>query len=367
MLVAMYAVLASRVDDTPISDREFRERVLEVARERGVPPRAVAPEIGRDLREAERERRINRETLAELRGIAPVALLGLLVLSLAIAWLVAGLVLAPVSRIAARARALADRAPDLSGRIDLGGPADELRDLADTLDDLLDRAEDAVESQRGFLADASHELRTPLAAAQTNLDVALDNPDATSSELRHAASVARAQIGRLSRMVGNLLALERGSAGRAESLSLRDAARAAIADLAPAAADREVAVALAPGIDAWVFADADDLRRILSNLIENAIVHNRAGGKVEVRVSAAPAGGRVSVADDGPGVPVGEATRVFDRFHRASDGEPGSGLGLAIVRSLVEESGGSVTLEPPAGRGATFHVTLPSAPAAPSP
>ncbi len=359
MLGAIYAVLASRVDDTPISDREFRELVLETARERGVPPGAVIPEIERNFRQGERERRINRETLSQLRSLAPIALLGLLILSLVIAYLVAGRVLAPVTRIASRARALADRAPDLSGRIDLGGPDDELRELADTLDDLLDRSESALESQRGFLADASHELRTPLAAAQTNLDVALDNPDASADELRHAASVARSQLGRLGRMVGNLLALERGSAGRTASLSLRDAAEAVIADLAGLAGDAEATVVLEPGPDPHVRFDPDDLRRVLTNLIENAIVHNRRGGSVRVAVAPDGDGARLEVSDDGPGIPRGEEHRIFDRFHRASGSGPGTGLGLAIVRELLAAGGGSVEAGPSDSGGALFRVRMP--------
>lgn len=361
MLGAIYAVLASRVDDTPISDREFRELVLDTAREQGLPPRLVAPEIDRDLREGERERQINRETLAQLRAIAPIALLGLLMLSLAIAYLVAGRVLAPVTRIASRARALADRAPDLSGRINLGGPDDELRDLADTLDDLLDRSESALESQRGFLADASHELRTPLAAAQTNLDVALENPDASAGELRHAAAVARGQIGRLSRMVGDLLALERGTSGRPAPLSLRGVCESAIADLTAAAAEREVALSLEPGPDARVRFDPDDLRRVLTNLIENGIVHNGPGGEVRVTVTREASRAHVQVADDGPGIPPGEEERIFDRFHRASGGAPGTGLGLAIVRELVESGGGQVMLDSVGSSGARFLVSLPAA------
>lgn len=361
MLGAIYAVLASRADDTPISDREFRELVLETAREQGLPPHVVAPEIDRDLREAELERRINRETLAQLRTIAPIALLGLLILSLAIAYLVAGRVLAPVTRIASRARALADRAPDLSGRINLGGPDDELRDLADTLDDLLDRSESALVSQRGFLADASHELRTPLAAAQTNLDVALANTDASAGELRHAAAVARGQIGRLSRMVGDLLALERGTSGRPAVLSLRGVCEAVITDLSPAAAEREVTVTLEPGPDVRVRFDPDDLRRVLTNLIENGIVHNDPGGEVRLSLTTEAARAHVRVADDGPGIPPGEEQRIFDRFHRASRAAAGTGLGLAIVRELVEAGGGEVMLDSVGARGARFLVSLPAA------
>ncbi len=282
-------------------------------------------------------------------------------LSLGIGYVVAGRVLAPVSRITARARELGEWAPDLSGRIDLGGPDDELRELADTLDSFLDRAEEAVTSQRRFLADAAHELRTPVAAAKTNLDVVLDDSDADLAEHRRAEGVAQRQLARMGRLISDLLVLERRAGARVEVVDLQVAAGSAASELAALAEEREVALVVRPGPRAPVRADRDDLARVLGNLIENAIVHNPPGTSVTVHVR--PRDGRVvaEVTDDGLGIPQEARERVFERFQRLGDRRAGTGLGLAIARELARAAGGDVRLGTESGRGSTLTLDLPAA------
>lgn len=107
-------------------------------------------------------------------------------------------------------------------------------------------------------------------------------------------------------------------------------------------------------------ADPDDVRRIVGNLVENAIVHNRAGGRVELSFERSGRWSAVRVADDGPGIPVAERERAFERFRRIGDGAPGSGLGLAIVRDLVAAAGGEVVLDGGADAGTVATVRLPA-------
>jgi signal transduction histidine kinase len=282
------------------------------------------------------------------------------VLSLGIGYLVAGRVLAPVSRITARARELGAAAPDLSGRIALGGPDDELKELADTLDGFLDRLEAAMAGQRRFLADASHELRTPLAAAQATLDVVLADPDADVDEHRHAAGVAGSQLRRMGRLVSDLLVLERRSGSRPAVVDLQATAAEVARELAPLAEERGVSLQVRPGARASVEADPDDLRRIAANLMENAVIHNRPGGRAEAWIERTGGWVRLIVADNGPGIAPDDQERIFERFARAADGPGGTGLGLAIVRELAWAAGGEVALASRPGAGSAFAVSLPA-------
>jgi signal transduction histidine kinase len=361
VLAVVLVAAAAAVDETPATDRaEFRERVFQRAVDFGVPLDVAEREQLREDALAQLEREVNRRTLDRLRNVALASLLALLVLSLVIGYVVAGRVLQPVSRITGRARALAARAPDLSGRIALVGPDDELKELADTLDDFLDRTETAVESQRRFLADASHELRTPLAVAQTNLDLALDG-ETDLAEHRRAAGIAREQLRRMGRLIGNLLALERGSGRRRQRLEVDALLRSVAEDVRATAERAGIRLELPERSGLAVMGDPDDLRRAVGNLAENAIVHNHTGRRVELRTGARDGWVTIAVSDDGPGIAPADQARIFERFHRVGRGGAGTGLGLAIVRELVRESGGEVTLESALGRGATFTLLLPRA------
>jgi signal transduction histidine kinase len=348
-----------QTDARDIGPRELRERAIERSIQTGLPFPEARDQVFIEQLQREVEREIDQRTFARLRTIVVFGLVALLVLSFAIGYAVSGLVLRPVTRITGRARELHDRAPDLSGRIDLGGPDDELKELADTLDAFLDRTEEAVGGQRRFLADASHELRTPVAAAQTTLDVVLEDPKAGLGDYRAAAATAREQLRRMGRLVSDLLLVERSAHRAPEQIVLADLIGEVVADLSPRAESRGIGLTVesAAGIAA---ARRDDLRRVLTNLIENAVVHNRPGG--EVRVASEVQGDelRISVSDDGPGIDPDLRDTIFQRFHRAGHGD-GTGLGLAIVRELTERMGGAVEVETPERGGARFVVRLPAA------
>ena len=374
LLAGVYAAAASRVDDTPLTDRTPPPRAVD-----GVgpgPPAFGRPDPGRraareQLREAvgaqvqaQFEQEVNAESLRRLRTAGAAGVVGLALVSLVIGWFVSGRVLAPVARITDRARELGDQVPDLSGRNALGGPHDELRELADTLDGFLDRTQRAVDGQRRFLADASHELRTPIAAAKTSLQVALADERAEPTELRRVMGVAERQLTRMGRIVGDLLVLERASASRGSAeqrVDLQQALRESADEWRVAAEDAGVTLAVVPGAAAVCAIGREAAHRVIGNLLENAVRYNRPGGRVQARVEGVGAQIRLVVADTGRGIPEDERERVFERFHRAARDVRGTGLGLAIVRELVTAADGTIALESEAGRGTTVTVELPAA------
>lgn len=353
--------MAAQSNQTPLADREEVRQRVDDARRSGLPPFLVSQALRSQARQERFEQEVNDATLRRLRTAGIAGLGGILVLSLGIGYVVAGRVLAPVSKITSRARELGERAPDLSGRIGLGGPDDELRELADTLDGFLDRTEAAVTSQRRFLADAAHELRTPVTAAKTNLDVVIDDPDADLLEHRRAEGVAQRQLARMGRLISDLLVLERRPGARVQTADLQVVAGSAASELATLAEERGVALRATAGPRAATRADPDDLARVLGNLIENAIVHNPPGTAVTVGVREHQGRVLVEVADDGPGIPEEARERVFERFGRLGDPRAGTGLGLSIARELARAAGGDVRLERAAAGGSRFILDLPVA------
>jgi signal transduction histidine kinase len=311
------------------------------------------------------EQVVNTETLDKLRDFSLKALGLMFVASLAIGWVIAGRVLAPIERITAVARDI--QATDLSRRIELGGPEDELRRLADTFDAMLARLDAAFATQRQFLADASHELRNPLAIIRTNLDVAMADPDADPDDLRQALVVIGRASDRMGHLVDDLLALARGQAlsVRSEPVDLGTAVADASDDLVLTAQARGINLdrTIVPGV--VVNGDHDALKRAVANLLENAVRYSPPGSRVRLAVGSERGRAWVAVSDEGPGIAPEDQPRVFDRFWRAdkarSRAEGGTGLGLAIVRQIAHGHGGEVQLQSRVGVGSTFTIWLPVA------
>jgi signal transduction histidine kinase len=311
------------------------------------------------------EKLINAQTLDKLRDFSFKALAVMFVASLGVGWVIAGRVLAPIERITSVARDI--QATDLSRRIELGGPEDELRRLADTFDAMLARLDAAFGAQRQFLADASHELRNPLAIIRTNLDVALADPDADPEELRQSLVVIQRASDRMSHLVDDLLALARGQAleVRSETVDLGAAVADASDELFLSAKRRDITLdrTIVPGV--VVSGDYDALKRAVSNLLENAVRYAPPGSRVRLAVGSERSRAWVSVSDEGPGLAPEDQRRVFDRFWRADKGrsraEGGTGLGLAIVRQIANSHGGEVQLQSKVGVGSTFTIWLPVA------
>jgi signal transduction histidine kinase len=311
------------------------------------------------------EEKVNRHALENLRNYSLGALGILFVASLGVGWVVAGRALAPIERIGAVAREI--QARNLSRRIELRGPDDELKRLADTFDEMLARLDEAFAAQRRFVADASHELRNPLAIIQTNLDVALADPKADVSSLRHAALVARRASNRMTALVDDLLALARlqEPATRREAVDLGAVVAEAGDEFAAPAAVRGVALERAAPDGLELVGDREGLKRALANLLDNALRVTPPGARVRLGAGRSDGWAWLAVADEGPGIAPRDRERVFDRFYRIDKArarkEGGSGLGLAIVRQIAESHGGAVRLFSERGRGSAFVVWLPLA------
>ncbi|OJU86192.1 MAG: hypothetical protein BGO11_12890 [Solirubrobacterales bacterium 70-9] len=281
-----------------------------------------------------------------------------LVAALLAGYLLAARTAAPLRRFASTAAAV--DAGDLSPRAEVGpSSAAELRTLADAFNHMLDRLEDAFARQRGFVSDASHELRSPLTAIRGQIEVLAREPDPGVAAVRRVEAVTLAELGRVERLVEELLALARldeGVGPRRRPVDVAAFLREAVA-AAPGGA------ALGATAGGRIALDPEMVGRVLRNLIENARRH--AGAEGEVTVSSSAAGGRlrVWVDDDGPGIPVGERGRVFDRFHRSDAardrGSGGSGLGLAIARAIVTAHGGAIRAERSPAGGARVSFELP--------
>lgn len=310
------------------------------------------------------ERRVNTRALDKLREYSFTALGLLFIGSLGTGWIVSGRVLRPIGRITGVAREI--QATDLSRRIHLRGPNDELRQLADTFDAMLARLDAAFESQRRFIHEASHELRNPLAVIRTNLDVALSDPNATVDDLREVGELVGRTAERMSTLVDDLLyyARQEEPANRAGLIDVAPLVSDAVAEFRAAAESAGLGLdhVATPGL--WINADATAVRQALANLLANAVRLAPAG--TSVRVAAGAEGGWVwlAVEDQGPGIPPEDQERVWARFwrgdRRRAREEGRSGLGLTIVRQIVERHHGRVQLVSEVGKGSTFVLWFPA-------
>jgi signal transduction histidine kinase len=311
------------------------------------------------------ERVVNGRTLKELRNYSFTALGVLFVASLGVGWVVAGRVLRPIGRITSVARDI--QATDLSRRIELPGPDDELKQLSDTFDAMLARLDAAFAAQRQFVADASHELRNPLAIIRTNVDVALADPRADPEDLRHTIAVVKRASDRMARLVDDLLALARRQEPTLEHepVDLGAAVAEASDDFVVPAAARNIVLDRAIARGVTVTGDRDALKRAVANLLENAVRLAPEGSRIRLATGSEGDRAWVAVADEGPGIAPEDQPHVFDRFWRAdkarSRADGGTGLGLAIVRQIAESHGGQVRLQSKVGVGSSFVIWLPVA------
>lgn len=280
-----------------------------------------------------------------------------------IGYLIAGRIAAPLRRLEDAASAVA--AGDLSRRAGLGGGGDEIGNLGRSFDAMASELEAAEASRRRFFQDAAHELKTPLAVIEATANAVLDG--VYDHDAKHLETI-RAQSRILARIVDDLrtisLAEARGLPLAREEIPVGEAVGAARdafdARAREAGIDLRIAIEGAPN----VVADRDRLGQMLGALLDNAIRHTPAGGRITtVAGTSAPGTVRITVADSGPGLDPEDVRHVFERFYqadRARDRTTGtSGLGLAIVRALAEAQGGRVGVDSSPGHGATFWVELP--------
>ncbi|MFF2369749.1 sensor histidine kinase [Agromyces sp. NPDC058110] len=300
-----------------------------------------------------------------VRAFAPAAtwvILFLLVFGLLGGWILAGRMVAPLSRITRATRKAA--VGSLSHRIELPGRLDEFRELADSFDAMLGRLEAQVDEQRRFAANASHELRTPLATTQAMLEVARTDPERDVDALLARLQAVNARAIELTEA---LLLLSRADqrSFEVERVDLSLLAEEAVETLVPLAEQRGIALE-AQGEFAQTLGSPPLLLQLTTNLVHNAIVHNLStGGQVRVVTEHRADAAVLAVENTGPEIAPGLLSTLTEPFRRGSErirgDDAGVGLGLAIVQSIVRAHDGTLVLEPRAGGGLRVEVLLPPA------
>jgi signal transduction histidine kinase len=301
-----------------------------------------------------REDEENRTVVLELAGAIGVIAVVLSVSAAAAGLWLAGKALAPMREAAERAQAARAGAAKLL--LPVRGLDDEWDRLASVVNDLLQDQQRSAEGARAFGANAAHELRTPLAAILGEVQVALRRPR-TDEEYRAALAGVEAEVLRLTGVLDALLVLSRADS---DELGARfeDFDLALVAAEAVARRGLDPAALVVPATPALAHGDAVLTRRVLDNLLDNALRH---GGKaVEVRVGYDAAGVVVSVTDDGPGLSPAVRSRLFERFNREPGAPEGHGLGLSIARALATAQGGALHFDD-AAPTTRFVVELPAA------
>lgn len=288
----------------------------------------------------------NEIVLREVARFTIIAIGILFLLSIVVGWVMSGRVLKPVGEITTVAREI--QASDLSRRIGLEGPDDELKRLGDTFDGMLERLDTAFSSQRQFLADTSHDLRTPLAVIRSYVDLLTRDPDASLDDWQQAGEVIKRNAEKMSEMITDLLASARLQTGRARSvtLDLATMAEAKATDFATVAAAEDVGVRV-EAAPASVLGIELALDRALSNLVENAFAAAPQGTEVVIGSGVVDGWAWLGVSDSGPGLPEDPGDRV--------------GLGLSIATQIAEGHGGSLATFPGKdGTGTTMVIWLPT-------
>jgi heavy metal sensor kinase len=305
------------------------------------------------------------EILAGTFGIViPLAIL----LAGAGGYLLARRSLAPVVMMSAQASRIGSE--NLHDRLNVRNPRDELGQLASSFNELLDRLDRSFERQRRFVADASHELRTPVAILCGEAEVTLAQETRTEQEYRESLHILREEAKRLKHIVEDLFTLARADAGRhplaPSDFYLDELAAECSRNVRTLASAKQIAVTCESAAELPIHADEALLRRMLMNLLDNAIKYTPQGGLVFLRCAEQSGRYRVSFEDSGQGIPVELQPRIFERFFRAdkarSRGETdsgGAGLGLAIAAWIAEAHGGILELTRSTPEGSVFTVFLP--------
>ena len=334
---------------------------------RHVPRRAYALPVGGGAGEVLIVSRSVVELL-EFQGRTVASLLAvsivLLIMGGALTYWLAGRALRPVRKIAGIARSISEH--DLHRRVDVKVPPDELGELVDTFNSMLARLEAGFESMGRFTADASHELRAPLTLMRAEIESAMRR-GRSKEEYRRALESVQGEVDHLTRLTDQLLMLARADAGALkparEAVDVADFLHETGARWEPVAERRNVRVEVSAPASGYVDGDPALLRRVMDNLVDNAIRYTGEGTSVALRGYASNGGWNVDVADHGPGIPPRYRSELFSRFARpdmarsAEDG--GAGLGLALSAAIARAHGGSLELVENGQPGAVFRLHLP--------
>jgi two-component system, OmpR family, sensor kinase len=275
--------------------------------------------------------------------------------------------LAPVADMTSQADHIGEFT--IHDRLPIQNPQDELGRLAATFNRLLDRLDAAFDRQRRFIADASHELRTPLAILQGESEIALAKNIRSGQEYRESLGILHHEARRLSRVVDDMFTLSRADAGQypvaPREFYLDELASDCAQSLRSLAAAKSISLSVNSERELPVVADESLIRRMLLNLLDNAIKYTPTGGTVSITTCATAGRAEISVANDGPGIPIELQPRIFERFFRGdqartrSNSDGGAGLGLSIATWIAEVHHGSLELTRSDSTGTVFTARLP--------
>ena len=301
--------------------------------------------------------------LHQLLVSSSIALAVLAVVALALGWYVAGRMLRPLRTITATARRIS--ATNLDERLSLPGPKDELKELGDTIDELLGRLQRSWSSQRQFVANVSHELRSPLTRLRLQADLATTDPEATVESLQAGYQTVIATTQQQEELIAALLPLAKGQRGvdQKEPVDLCSIAQDVLRAQRPFAERCGLRITgdISP---ATISGDPRLINQLVSNLLDNAIVHNTPGGMIDLATTTEAGNGVVSVSNDGPMIPPTELERLFRPFERLEPGrrhhKNGQGLGLSIVDAIADAHGASITSRSRPQGGLSIEVTFPA-------
>ena len=276
--------------------------------------------------------------------------------------------LAPVVAMSTQAGKIS--ASNLHERLKIRNESDELGHLAKSFNELLNRLDASFEQQHRFMADASHELRTPVAILRGEAEVSLSREARSQEEYRESLAIVRAEARRLSQIVEDLFTLARADAGQhplvKREFYLDELVAEVVRSARALALEKEIALTCEPGEECLFLGDEGLLRRLVMNLVGNAIKYTPRGGKVTVACGVADGRYAMTVSDTGTGIPGELQARIFDRFFRVDmarsheDGDKGgAGLGLSIARWIAEAHQGSLELTQSDANGSVFSASLP--------
>ncbi len=327
----------------PLADREqgFSNSVIDGIRWRVF---STWDESGNNLIHVAERSEVRDELASSIAGNLMKPLLISLPLLAILLWVAVTRSLHPLVRLAGE---VARREPGSLAPLDAGNAPREVVPLIERLNQLFVRIEASLQKERRFTADAAHELRTPVAAIKAQAQVA--RAAAGDEERIHALDNAILGCDRASHLIEQLLTLARVDTlgdGAIESCPLRAIAAEVIAAIAPAAMERGVRIELMEGNEMTVRGNPVLLRILLRNLIDNAVRHTPSGTSVRVGVSGESGRIRLSVSDNGPGIPEADRVRLSERFYRPlGTSASGSGLGLSIVKRIAETHGATLQVE----------------------
>ena len=302
-----------------------------------------------------------QRALSDLLAFSLVGLAFMTLASGGLGWFMSGRVLRPVRVITETARRASEQ--HLGERLALTGARDELKELADTFDEMLERLDTAFATQRRFVADASHELRTPLTVMRTAIDVTLAKPSPSAQQLTDMAVRVRRSIDRAETMIDALLTLAVSDQGKL-STEFTDLATWA-EDALDAAAPEIKRLQLHTEVEldsAETTGDPHLLERMISNLVDNAIRHNKPGGWIRLRTSSTDDAVHLEIANSGPIIPDDAIPSLFEPFRRMqarTGARDGIGLGLAITRSVLSAHRATITARSQTAGGLDISVTIP--------